>query len=291
MKLLFILLISTATCYATPTGKVRILQHHKRHSSFQDLISYIATSDHCYDGKKTYVCPDDLIYEDLFCNEGETTCFKKFANSVDVIYSPSENWNLAHFTKVNTELFNNILSYRVPVLLKKNLPLFLESYRKNEIKKISLVFNRNWRDFQLLSTEGYQLVPVESYSAISESLLKQKGVYSLRGVSEISFEPDFTSDRRFVALYDHLVFYPFETHLYINHVNNPHALSLFHRILYFQRFNPELLRSFFASHLPLEANKPCFIYDGRTNIKYRLKKCAFEKLQRIESLSPHKESP
>jgi hypothetical protein len=277
---MFLLLFAFLSTSAASSQKLTltILQHHTRHAAFQELLDYVATSTWCYDGLRTYACEQPLHYEELKCTLSESECFARYHSKIDVIYSPSTNWKTEKFTPINLDLFNNLLSYRVPVVHKKFLPTFTKRFDQKALKTIPLVFNQNWQDFQLLRQQGYSVVPVQSYDEMVLKLMGAADHYTLRGVTELAQEPDFFASKELVPVTHKLVYYPLKTQLYIDLIGRHGKKTFYHRLLHIEHRNPKFLQNYFARHAALRENRPCQLYDGARNVIHQLPSCTLDAL-------------
>ncbi len=274
----FLLLILGTLAFEVP-AKIVVLQHHTRHAVFQSVVDYLSRTENCFDGDREYICNQVLEVEDVDCKKTESECFQEFKNQVDIIYSPSSDWNLGDFTEVNANVFQSSLSYRVPVVKSKDAKEFVASFMAKKIKEKSLVFNSKWTDYKILESEGYRLVPTNSYDEIIEQLKTNKAFYTLRGIEEVMSEAEFLRKKEFTVFPHLLVYYPYRVKIYVNNRRVKNGIVLWHRLKYLEKFSPDFFKGVVENNISLDSKKPCSVFVGSLSQLVKIDKCEFEKVK------------
>ncbi|POB13812.1 hypothetical protein [Halobacteriovorax sp. DA5] len=257
----------------TPTYKeheVSIIQGHFRHQYFRYFLEEILTLSRSDFG--------DFKVKSLECGN-EKECVESGAyKKGDIIYSPSENWDLADFKKIEAPILSGLMGLRLPVYEYKDRMKFEAIKSPEEYKKKRVSFNKNWRDYKILEKSKFKLIAVETFDDIYGALTDSRADYTLRGVSEAFIEVLNQKENLLIDT-KNFIYYSYPVYLYVRKTNKRlyRALILGMKKMESQSYN-NFTRSFVGQNLVLDERESCKIYNVNTEVVQVLKQCELKGL-------------
>ncbi|WP_412470390.1 hypothetical protein [Oceanospirillum sp. RT-1-3] len=257
----------------TPTYKeheVSIIQGHYRHQYFRYFLEEILTLSRSDFG--------DFKVKSLECGN-EKECVESGAyKKGDIIYSPSENWDLADFKKIEAPILSGLMGLRLPVYEYKDRMKFEAIKSPEEYKKKRVSFNKNWRDYKILEKSKFKLIAVETFDDIYGALTDSRADYTLRGVSEAFIEVLNQKENLLIDT-KNFIYYRYPVYLYVRKTNKRlyRALILGMKKMESQSYN-NFTRSFVGQNLVLDERESCKIYNVNTEVVQVLKQCELKGL-------------
>ncbi|MFG1593111.1 hypothetical protein [Halobacteriovorax sp. CON-3] len=250
--------------------EVKILQGHFRHQYFRYFLEEILTLSRNDFG--------DFKVTALDCgNEEECVNSGAYKNG-DIIYSPSENWDLSGFKKIEAPILSGLMGLRLPVYEYKDRLKFEAIKSPEEYKKKRVSFNKNWRDYKILEKYKFKLIAVDTFDDIYGALSDSRADYTLRGVSEAFIEIINQKENLLIDT-KNFIYYRYPVYLYVRKTNKRlyRALISGMKKMESQSYN-NFTKSFVGQNLVLDEAESCKIYNVNTEVVQVLKQCELKGL-------------
>lgn len=111
-------------------------------------------------------------------------------------------------TPIRIPLIGGLLGYRVPVIRKRNVPLFRKIQTLDSLKLFTAVQGAHWPDADILESAGLKVYRVPQFKQMYPMLKAGRVDYFPRGINEVYSEVEKATDGRLVAFDELLIAYP-----------------------------------------------------------------------------------
>lgn len=253
--------------------EVKTIQGHYRHQYFRYFLDEILTLAR-NDFGDFKISPIDCGSEkECLANDGY-----KYG---DVLYSPSENWDLSDFKKIEAPILSGLLGLRLAVFDYKDREKMEAIKGPVDYKKLRVSFNKNWKDYKILKQNKFKLIEVDSFDGIYDALAQGQADYTLRGISEAYIEI-LNQKQNLLVDNKNFIYYHYPVYLYVRKNNKRlyRAVVLGMNKLKAQSYNT-FTKSFIGQNLVLEENSPCRVYNINTEIIQIINQCNLKSLIEI----------
>lgn len=253
--------------------EIKIIQGHYRHQYFRYFLEEVLTLARNEFGDFK-VIPFDCGSEKECVENGSYL-------KGDILYSPSENWDLTDFRRVEAPILSGLLGLRLPVYEYKNRQMIEGIKGAADYKKLRVSFNRNWRDFKILKKSKFKLVAVDSFSGIYHALNNGSADYTLRGVSEAYIEV-LNQKQNLLVDNKNFIYYNYPVYLYVRKNNKRLYRAI---ILGMSKLNSQtsnyFTKNFIEQNIVLEERLPCQVYNVTTEVIQVIKQCNVNSLMEV----------